>query len=53
MYLAEKTREMEKRLGKYRDELQSKETLISELEAKLEAERISNKNQTQVETISY
>ncbi|KAL2904264.1 Tyrosine-protein phosphatase non-receptor type 23 [Bienertia sinuspersici] len=35
----EKIREMEERLGKYKDELQRKETLISELEAKLEEER--------------
>lgn len=44
---------MENRLGKYKDELQRKEKIISELEAQLEAQRISNKNRTEVETISF
>lgn len=46
-----KINEMENRLGKYKDELQRKEKIISELEAHLEAQRISNKNETQVETL--
>ncbi|XP_056682379.1 uncharacterized protein [Spinacia oleracea] len=47
----EKINEMENRLGKYKDELQRKEKIISELEAQLEAQRISNKNRTEVETL--
>ncbi|XP_021731161.1 oral-facial-digital syndrome 1 protein homolog [Chenopodium quinoa] len=46
-----KINEMENRLGIYKDELQRKEKIISELEAHIEAQRISNKNQTQVETL--
>uniref|UniRef100_A0A803MB33 Uncharacterized protein n=1 Tax=Chenopodium quinoa TaxID=63459 RepID=A0A803MB33_CHEQI len=42
-----KINEMENRLGIYKDELQRKEKIISELEAHIEAQRISNKNQTQ------
>ena len=53
MCLAEKIKEMGNKLGNYKDELQRKDKVIYELEAKLEAERNSNKSQAQLEIISF
>ncbi|KAL9226274.1 hypothetical protein vseg_002106 [Gypsophila vaccaria] len=43
-----KISEMESRLGEYKDELKRKDRIISELEAKLEAEKISRRSQSQI-----
>ncbi|XP_057542338.1 uncharacterized protein LOC130820823 isoform X2 [Amaranthus tricolor] len=47
----EKIKEMGNKLGNYKDELQRKDKVIYELEAKLEAERNSNKSQAQLEIL--
>lgn len=49
---AEKIRSLEEKNEHHETELQSKENMISELSAQLEAEKIKNENQNQVEEIS-
>ncbi|KAK9750880.1 hypothetical protein RND81_02G228000 [Saponaria officinalis] len=46
-----KISEMDTRLGKYKDELKRKDVVISELEAKLDAERSSRRSQSQIEEL--
>lgn len=49
---AEKINTLEEKIGYQETELQSKENIISELSAQLEAEKIKNEYQLQVEEIS-
>lgn len=49
---AEKIRNLEEKNEYHETELQSKENMISELSAQLEAEKIKNEHQYQVEEIS-
>ncbi|KAK9277575.1 hypothetical protein L1049_007120 [Liquidambar formosana] len=52
LFLAEKISELESKLRTDRNEFQRKDTVISELEGQLEAARISNNYQSQIEEIS-
>lgn len=52
LYYAEKICDQEKELRSYKDETRRKDKVISELEAQLEAAKISNNNQIQIEEIS-
>ena len=52
LFLVEKIHYLENKLKNDEDELRRKDTIISELEARLEAERTSKNYQTQIEEIS-
>lgn len=52
LFLVEKIHYLENKLKNDEDELRRKDRIISELEARLEAERTSKNYQTQIEEIS-